>query len=53
MKRLEANDPLPIYRQGVKQFQKGDYRGAFEYWTKAAELGNVESHVFVWLICMI
>ena len=37
MKRVEANDPAAL-------FQKGDYDGAFEYLTNAAELGFAEAH---------
>ena len=44
MKRIEVNDPHAIHEQGVQEYDKGDYRSAFEYWTKAVELGNVESH---------
>ena len=44
MKRVEANDPAAIRKMGGKHFDEGDYDGAFKYWTKAAELGNVEAH---------
>ena len=44
MKRVEANDPDALRFYGVKQYQKGDYRSAFEYFTKAADLGNAWSH---------
>ena len=44
MKRIEANDPVAMDQWGGKQYEKGDYRSAFEYWTKAAELGDVEAH---------
>eukprot|EP00984_Skeletonema_dohrnii_P020259 scaffold9816_cov99-Skeletonema_dohrnii-CCMP3373.AAC.13 len=44
MKRIEANDPVAITNEGFKQDEKGDYSSAFEYFTKAAELGVVEAH---------
>ena len=44
MKRIEANDPVAIYQEGAKQYDIGDYNSAFEYWTKAAELGDAEAH---------
>ena len=43
-KRIEVNDPVAISHQGMKQYDSGDYSGAFEYFTKAAELGNAEAH---------
>ena len=47
MKRLEANDTVAIFQQGWDQFKKEDYISAFEYWTKAAELGYVEARYFL------
>ena len=44
MKRIEANDPVTLCQEGNLQREKGDYHSAFEYWTKAAELGDVEAH---------
>ena len=44
MKRIEANDPVAMTHEGVEQTQKGDYSSAFEYFTRAAELGDVEAH---------
>ncbi len=45
MKRIEANHPATLTHVGTtKHYRKGDYKGAFEYWTKAAELGNSEAH---------
>ena len=44
MKRAKANDPVAIFRMGVKCYDEGDHEGAFQYWTKAAEVGNIESH---------
>ena len=42
MKRVEANDPVAIRREGLNQ--KGEYTRSFEYLSKAADLGDVESH---------
>jgi TPR repeat protein len=44
MKRIAANDPVAMLREGASQDEKGHYRSAFEYFTKAAELGDVEAH---------
>ena len=44
MKRVEMNDPVALCHEGIEQKGKGNYIKAFEYFTKAAELGNVEAH---------
>jgi len=44
MKRIEMNDPVAIFQEGGEQFIKGDYSSAFELYTKAAELGELEAH---------
>ena len=44
MKRVAANDPDAIRKMGSTHFNKGEYGAAFEYWTKAAELGDVDAH---------
>ena len=44
MKRIEANDPDAMCHLGGKRHNKGDYTRAFEYYTKATELGSVEAH---------
>eukprot|EP00984_Skeletonema_dohrnii_P029323 scaffold19814_cov71-Skeletonema_dohrnii-CCMP3373.AAC.2 len=44
MKRIEANDPVALREEGVKQYVKSDYSSAFEYFTRAAELGDVDAH---------
>ena len=44
MKRVEANDPVSIHQEGVIQYKRGEYIKAFEYWTKAADLGDAEAH---------
>eukprot|EP00984_Skeletonema_dohrnii_P006568 scaffold2352_cov90-Skeletonema_dohrnii-CCMP3373.AAC.7 len=43
-KRIEVNDPVAMCREGVKQYVKADYSSALEYFTRAAELENVEAH---------
>eukprot|EP00986_Skeletonema_menzelii_P002601 scaffold709_cov142-Skeletonema_menzelii.AAC.2 len=44
MKRIEANDPVAMCHLGGKKYEEGDFKAAFEYWTKAAALGDVEAH---------
>jgi len=44
MTRIEANDPYALRHMGRERWGEGDYDGAFEYWTKAAGLGNIDSH---------
>jgi tetratricopeptide (TPR) repeat protein len=44
MKRIEANDPVAMRYQGLNYIEKGDYSSAVEYFTKAAELGDVKAH---------
>ncbi len=44
MKRVKANDPVALCHEGMVQYHEGDHRRAFEYWTKAAELGDVDAH---------
>ena len=44
MKRIEANDPNALRCAGGAQYEKGEYQKAFEYFTKAAKLGNAWSH---------
>ena len=43
MKRIKANDPDALRRMGGKCYNEGDNEGAFEYWTKAADLGDIEA----------
>jgi len=40
MKRIAANDPVAMHQKGLQQYRKGDYRRAFEYYARAAELGD-------------
>ncbi len=44
MKRVKANDTYAMVEMGSMSFYNGDYGKAFEYWTKAAELGDVLAH---------
>jgi TPR repeat protein len=44
MKRIKANDPDALREMGAKHDSDGDYESAFKFYTKAAELGNVEAH---------
>src|SRR6056300_47035 len=44
MERVKANDPNALCEIGKKFYKDGDYEKAFEYWTKAAALGNMMSH---------
>ncbi len=44
MKRIKLNDPVAIRQEGVGKHRKGDYSGAVEYYSKAAQLGDVEAH---------
>ena len=44
MKRVEMNDPVALREEGKAQQRKGHYERAFEYYTKAAKLGEKEAH---------
>ena len=44
MERVEAGDPAAMNFMGTECYREGDYDGAFEYWTKAAELGDAGAH---------
>jgi hypothetical protein len=44
MERVKANDPVAICLMGIQCYKEGDYEGAFQYYTKAAELGNAVAH---------
>ncbi len=43
-KRIEANDPIALICLGDKYDDEGNYEKAFEYYRKAAELGNLDGH---------
>ena len=42
--RVKANDPDAILQMGARYDDVGEYGKAFEYLTKAAELGNMMAH---------
>jgi TPR repeat protein len=44
MKQVEVNDPVAICEVAFWSYDEGDYKGAFEYWTKSAELGDIDAH---------
>ena len=44
VKRVKANDPAALRHLGGNCYNEGDYDGAFEYFTKAAEWGNTDAH---------
>ena len=44
MKRVKVNDPNALTQIGIRRSEEGDYDKAFEYWTKAAELGDARAH---------
>ena len=46
MKRIEMNDPVAMCQGGGEQYHKG----AFEYFTKAAGLGNADAHYHLSLL---
>ena len=43
-KRVKADDPVAIFKLGVKCEHEGDYEGAFGYFSKAAALGEADAH---------
>ncbi|KAK1734925.1 zf-MYND and TPR domain-containing protein [Skeletonema marinoi] len=44
LKRIESNNPFAMQQMGRMCHKEGDYESAFEYLTKAAELGDVGAH---------
>ena len=44
MKRVKAHDPAALRQMGTKRYHEGDVDTAVEYWTKAAELGDMDAH---------
>jgi hypothetical protein len=47
MKRVEKNDPEAMQQMGGMRHNEGDYKSAFEYFTKAAELGDANAHFYL------
>eukprot|EP00984_Skeletonema_dohrnii_P020459 scaffold9984_cov148-Skeletonema_dohrnii-CCMP3373.AAC.10 len=50
MKRVAANDPAALSGMGRQYSKDGDYDVAFRYWTKAAEMGDVNAHYHLSLL---
>ena len=50
MKRVKTNDPLAIRELGKRCRDTGDYNKAFEHFTQAADLGDIEAHFEVSLL---
>ncbi|KAK1737701.1 Sel1-like repeat family protein [Skeletonema marinoi] len=50
MKRVEANDPAALRKMGIRRYDEGDYRSAFEYLTKAARMGDAVAHDYLSLM---
>mmetsp|Transcript_11236 Transcript_11236/g.22424 ORF Transcript_11236/g.22424 Transcript_11236/m.22424 type:complete len:302 (-) Transcript_11236:152-1057(-) len=44
MKRAAANDLVAMRQIGLKHYGEDDYVRAFEYWSKAAQLGDIDAH---------
>ena len=44
MKRIELNDPVAMCRLGRNKLDEEDYSVAFEYFSKATELGDLDAH---------
>eukprot|EP00986_Skeletonema_menzelii_P007427 scaffold2919_cov130-Skeletonema_menzelii.AAC.3 len=44
MKRIEMNDPVAMKYQGQFEYDNGDHQSAYEYWKKAAKLGDASAH---------
>ena len=53
MKRVQANDPAALCYEAEMQHRKGNHSTAFEYWGKAAKLGNVQAHRDLALLLML
>ena len=47
MKRAQANDPFATLQIGIRRNEEGNYGGAFQNYTQAAESGNAASHYFL------
>ena len=44
LKRIKKNCPAAMNQMGKKSKNEGDYETAFKYFTKAAELGDMDAH---------
>jgi TPR repeat protein len=50
MERVKVNDPAALTHMGSRCGREGDYDGALEYCTKAAELGHPIAHYSLGII---
>eukprot|EP00984_Skeletonema_dohrnii_P012114 scaffold4870_cov75-Skeletonema_dohrnii-CCMP3373.AAC.6 len=50
MRRVAANDRVAIHKEGSKHLSNKDYESAFDYFTKAAGLGDAMSHYLLALL---
>ena len=44
MKRVAVNDPVALGQMALRHARREEYDAAFEYWIKAAELGDADAH---------
>ncbi len=45
MKRIEVNDPVALCDMGIARYHhEGNYKSAFEYFSRAVALGDVNAH---------
>ncbi len=44
IKRVEANDPVALCKQGTEECDKGNFCRAFDLYAKAADLGDAHAH---------
>ena len=51
MIRVKANDPAASREMGVERYDEGNYNIALKYFTKAAELGDFDSHYRLGMMC--
>ena len=47
MKRIEVNCPVTIRHEGLERYHDGEYEEAFDYFSKAAELGDIDAHFYL------
>jgi TPR repeat protein len=47
MKRVKKNCPVAMSEMGKMRRNEGDHETAFEYFTKAAELGDADAHFYL------
>ena len=44
MKRVQANDPIALRHMGTRRYDEGKYVEAFDYYIRAAKLGDARAH---------